>query len=357
MDKILKNILKKLEINGYQAFIVGGYVRNYLLGIETYDVDICTNALPKDIIETLKLDKKTTDNYGCVNIKTKKYNIDITTFRKESNYQMRKPRTINYINDLKIDLKRRDFTINAILLNSNEEIIDYYNGIKDLENKTIKCIGNVKEKLQEDPLRILRAVRFSTIYDLNIDKEIENFILENNNIIEELSFYRKKEELDKIISSNNRIKGLNKLKELNLLNSLKIKFDSIKDTNDILGIYSQIEFSDNYPLNKNEKDIIKKIKEIINYGKIDNIVLYKYGLYVSKVAGEILGIDYIQINKMYKKLPIKSKKDIKISAESIVKLNNNCYNEIGNIFSDLEIKILNGELKNKSRDIVRYLRK
>ena len=270
---------------------------------------------------------------------------------------MRKPRTINYINDLKIDLKRRDFTINAILLNSNEEIIDYYNGIKDLENKIIKCIGNVKEKLQEDPLRILRAVRFSTIYDLNIDKEIENFILENNNIIEELSFYRKKEELDKIISSNNRIKGLNKLKELNLLNSLKIKFDCIKDTNDILGIYSQIEFSDNYPLNKNEKDIIKKIKEIINYGKIDNIVLYKYGLYVSKVAGEILGIDYIQINKMYKKLPIKFKKDIKISAESIVKLNNNCYNEIGNIFSDLEIKILNGELKNKSRDIVRYLRK
>ena len=85
MDKILKNILKKLEINGYQAFIVGGYVRNHLLGIETYDVDICTNALPKDIIETLKLDKKTTDNYGCVNIKTKKYNIDITTFRKESN--------------------------------------------------------------------------------------------------------------------------------------------------------------------------------------------------------------------------------------------------------------------------------
>ena len=357
MDKIIKNILKKLENNGYQAFVVGGYVRNYLLGIESTDIDICTNALPKEIIEILNLDKNIIDNYGCVTVKTKKYNIDITTFRKESNYQDRKPKTITYVQDLKTDLKRRDFTMNAILMNSEEEIIDYYNGIKDLENKTIKCIGSVNERFTEDPLRMLRAIRFSIIYDFELDKNIEDFIFENRNLIKELSYYRKKEELDKIISSKNRIKGLNKLKELNLLSSLELKYNDIKDTNDILGIYAQIEFSENYPLNKNEKDIIKKIREVLEYGKIDNIVLYRYGLYICMVCGEIFGIDCITINKMYKKLPIKTKKDIKISVESIVKLNNNCYNDIGNIFVDLENNILTGNLKNKSKDIVRYLRK
>ena len=357
MDKIIKNILKKLENNGYQAFIVGGYVRNYLMGIESTDVDICTNALPKDIIEVLNLDKSTIDNYGCISIKTKKYNIDITTFRKESNYQDHKPKEVTYVNDLKTDLKRRDFTMNAIVINSEEEIIDYYNGIKDLENRVIKCIGSTNERLTEDPLRMLRAIRFSTIYDFELDDDIKNFIFNNRSLISELSFYRKKEELDKIFSSSNRIKGLNKIKELNLLSSLDLKYNNLYDTNDILGIYAQIEYSDEYPLNKNEKDIINKIRSVLEYGTIDNVILYRYGLYICIVAGEILGIDYIKINRMYKKLPIKSKKDIKISVESIVKLNNNCYNDIGNIFSDLEEKILTNKLKNKSSDIVRYLRK
>jgi len=357
MNKIILNILKKLENSGFQAYVVGGYVRNYLLGIESHDVDICTDALPKEIISTLKLDKNTIDNYGCVNIKTKKYNIDITTFRKENNYQDRKPKTITYVKDLKTDLKRRDFTINSILINSKEEIIDYYNGKKDLENKIIRCIGNIKEKFTEDPLRMLRAIRLGIIYNLELDKKIIDFIFENRHLIKDLSYYRKKEEIDKILSSKNRIQGLKKLKDLNLLSTLELNYKEIKNTNDILGIYAQIEFSENYPLTKSEKDIIKKIRKILEYGTIDNKVLYRNGLYLSIVCGEILGIDNITINKMYKKLPIKTKKDIKISVESIVKLNNNCYNDIGNIFIDLENKILDGVLKNKSKDIVKYLRK
>jgi len=166
MDKFIVNILKKIEKNGFEAFVVGGYVRNNLLGINSRDVDICTNALPKDIIKIFNLKKDTKDNYGSVNIITKKYNIDITTYRKESNYNLHKPE-VEFINNIDDDLERRDFTINAILLNSNNELIDKYNGIEDLNNKLLKCIGNTKEKLTNDPLRILRALRFSIIYDLN----------------------------------------------------------------------------------------------------------------------------------------------------------------------------------------------
>ena len=357
MDKIILKILKKLEVNGYEAFIVGGYVRDKILGINSNDIDICTNALPRDIIRIFKLDNSTKDEYGSVNIKNKKYNIDITTFRKESNYKNHSPKNLEYVNDLKTDLKRRDFTVNSIVMNSNDEIIDYYNGIKDINNKLIKCIGNTKNRLSEDPLRILRAIRLSIIYDFEMDEEIIKFIKNNKELIKEISYFRKRMELDKIFSSKNKLKGLNLIKELGLSDALGIEFKEVNDCNDILGIYSQINFDDKYQFTKSEKEIIYKVRKILNIGYIDNEILYKYGLYICSIACEILEMNYNEINKKYNNLPIKSKEDIKISVQSIVKLNNNCYNKINEIYKDLEINILNGNIKNKSRDIVKYLRK
>ena len=357
MDKIIYKILKKLNSKNSEAYVVGGYVRDKVLKIDSNDIDICTNLLPKDVIEILKLDKKTKDNFGSINIKTKKYNIDITTYRKESNYKNHQPKSIEYINDVKLDLKRRDFTCNQLLLNINNEIIDYYNGINDINNKIIRCIGNTNKKLSEDPIRILRSIRLSTIYNFKLDNEIIDFIKNNKKIIETISYTRKKEELDKILSNNNKIFGLNLIKELNLCDVLGIKYDKIYYCKDVLGMYSQIEFDSKYPLTKNEKSIIKSIKEIVKIGKIDNHTLYKYGLYINSIAGEILGIEYKEIIKMYKALPIKSRKDIKISIESIVKLNNNCYNNINQIYSNIENNILDKKIKNKNKDIVKLIRK
>ena len=357
MDKFIINILKKIEKNGYEAYIVGGYVRNTLLGITSRDVDICTNALPKDIIRIFKLKKDTKNNYGSVNIVTKKYNIDITTYRVETEYNLHRPTKIEFIKDLDKDLSRRDFTINAILLNSNNEIVDKYNGVKDLNNKLLKCIGPTKEKLTSDPLRILRAIRFSVLYDLKLDKEILDFIKNNKNLIKEISYYRRKEELDKIFVSKNKIKGLKLLSDLKILDVLEINYNKIKDINDINGIYAQIEFNNNYPFTKETKKIINNIKELIKIGKINNHTLYKYGLYINTIAGELLNIENKIIHKMYDKLPIKTKKDIKISYKSIVKINNNCYNNINELYKDIEKKILDGKLKNKTIDIVKFIRK
>ena len=122
-------------------------------------------------------------------------------------------------------------------------------------------------------------------------------------------------------------------------------------------MYAQITFSDKYQLTKNEKEIIQNIRNILSIGEINNKTLYDYGLYINSIAGEILGIDLVKLNHMYKNLPIKSRKDIKITLESIVKLNNNCYNGVNEIYRDLENNILSGSLKNKSKDIVRFIRK
>jgi len=356
MDKFIIKILKKIEKNGFEAYVVGGYVRNALLGINSKDIDICTNALPKDIIKIFKLGKEIKDNYGSINIITKKYNIDITTYRKESEYKLHQPTRIEFINNIDKDLQRRDFTINSILLNSKNIFIDKFNGINDINNKLIKCIGNTKEKLTNDPLRILRAIRFSILYNLNLDEEIINFIKDNKDLIKKISYYRKKEELDKIFTSKNKIDGLKLLRDLNLLNVLEIEYNEIVYTEDINGIYAQINFNNNYPFSKETKKLVKNIKEIIKIGTINNNTLYKYGLYINSIAGNILGINYNEINKLYNCLPIKGKKDIKISYKTIVKLNNNCYNNINDVINNIEKNILDGKLKNKSRDIVNFIR-
>ena len=355
MDRILKRILKRINNSGYEAYIVGGYVRDKILKNKTNDIDICTNALPKDIIRIFKLDNKKQDNYGSINIKINKYNVDITTYRKESDYINHSNLKTEYVNDLKIDLKRRDFTCNTLLMDLNGKIIDFYDGKNDIRNRIIKCVGDVKEKLTNDPLRMLRAIRFSILYDFKIDENIIDFIKNNKKLIKTISYYRKKEELDKILSNKNSIKGLEFIKELGLDKVLELDYLSVNYTKDILGMYTQIGISDNYPFTKQDKNTIKKINTIVNGKEINNLTLYENGLYLNQIAGEILEIDNNTIKKMYKKLPIKSRKDIKISLNNIVKNNNNCYNNINEIYKKIETKILNRELNNTKKEIINYL--
>ena len=169
MPKNVKMIIEKLENSGFEAYIVGGFVRDNLLKKQSFDVDICTNAKPKDLVNIFKV-KQRANNYGGFNFKIKRFNIDITTYRKEKKYDKRHPVEIEYVNNLFDDIKRRDFTINAICLDKNDKIIDILDGQKDIKEKLIRSIGSANEKFVEDPLRMLRAIRFATILDFNIEK-------------------------------------------------------------------------------------------------------------------------------------------------------------------------------------------
>lgn len=165
-EKALK-VLQILEENGYESYIVGGYVRNKLLGIKSNDIDICTSATPKEVKEIFK--SSSSDNYGSVNINYKNISFDITTFRKDIKYlNNRIPVALKYIKSIKKDLLRRDFTVNTLCINSKGEVLDFLNIMDDLKQKTIKTVGNPKYKFKEDSLRILRAVRFAAILDFQI---------------------------------------------------------------------------------------------------------------------------------------------------------------------------------------------
>ena len=346
MEKQIKKVLEEIEKNGFLAYLVGGYVRDYLLGKKSFDIDICTNALPKDVRKIFGSNKS---NYGCVNIKLNKYNIDITTFRKDLNYVSRKPSEVVYVESLEEDLLRRDFTINAICMNKSGKVIDLLGGINDLNNRLIRMIGDEDVKLVEDPLRILRAIRFATILDFEIDTKLYEGLKKYSYLVKDLSKTRIKSELDKILLSKNFQKGLDLIKELEIHKYINIDFDEVYFVDDLLGMWAQIKSHD-MPFTNLEKSNIIKLTGIIKYGKIDNFVLYKYGLYLSVIAGKVLNVSVKDINKLYNKLPIKSRSDIDIDVKYL-----GSGKMINENFLDLEEKILTNRLKNKSKDIKNYL--
>lgn len=357
MEKIIKKVINTIEKNGFEAYIVGGYVRDMLLGNMSYDIDICTNALPKDLIGLFP--NSHVGVYGAVDFKIKKFSFEITTYRKELKYENRRPTEVIYINNLLEDLQRRDFTINTFCMNQKENVIDLLDAKKDLDNHIIKCIGDEKTKIMEDPLRILRAIRFATLLNFKLDKNLYQVIYNNNSLVQTLSSKRIKEELDKILLSDNFKIGLNLLKELGLVEYLGMSYnDDIKKVNDINGMWAQINFQNSLAFTKESRHNISALKKILFKGKIDNEILYKHGLYLCSVASEILKIDRKVINTMYKNLPIYSVKDINVSTEKIIKyLDIKEGKKVGIILDDLVLQILTGKLKNEAKAIYNYLDK
>ncbi len=357
MNLIIKRVLKKLEVNGFEAFVVGGYVRDSLLDIKSSDVDICTNALPKDIIKIFKATGNHI-NYGSIAISDGKYNFDITTYRKEDNYDERKPQKIEYVNDLLTDLRRRDFTINTICMNADGQIIDLLNGREDLKKKFIKVVGNTKEKLIEDPLRMLRAIRFSVNLNFDMEPDIVKIINSYKHLIKTLSYTRRQEELSKIFASKNATTGLTILKELDLLDELEISYDTIMPVNDILGYWAQIDFSKNYNFTKSSQEVIKNIRRIVSAGELNDETLFNYDLYISMVAGQILGMCTKSISKKHSNLKIKSIQDLKITSKDIFKiLEIDPSPIVKQILNDIIKNVLNENLNNDYNDIKNYILK
>lgn len=350
-------ILNTIEQFGFKAYIVGGFVRDKFLGIESLDVDICTNATPKDLKNIFCKVHLKQEMYGSVTVKEKKIRFEITTFRKDIGYKdHRTPKKVKYINNLSDDLKRRDFTINTLCMDANENIIDLLNGMEDIENKIIRMVGNPRIRLKEDSLRILRAIRFATVLDFTLDKDLKKYIKKYGHLLKSLSYNRKKEELDKIFSSKNNIKGIELIKELNLEKYLNINLTNLVVTSSILGIWAQID-DFNYNYSNNEKEIIKNIKKYLKED-INNYNLYHYDLYISYIVAEIKGISKKEITTAYDKLPIKSSKDIQIKGNEIMNiLNKKGGPYLKEIFIDIENKILNNTLINNSQEITNYILK
>ena len=202
IPKAAQHIINVLYDNGYEAFVVGGCVRDSLMGIEPKDWDITTSASPLDIKRLFSRTVDTGIKHGTVTVLIDKVGYEVTTYRIDGEYKdSRHPEGVTFTKDLTQVLKRRDFTINAMAYNDKVGIVDKFNGIEDLNNKIIKCVGIPYDRFEEDALRILRAVRFSAQLNFTIEKDTKNAIEELAHTLKNISAERIKVEIDKILMS------------------------------------------------------------------------------------------------------------------------------------------------------------
>ena len=218
----IKNTLNKLEKSGFEAYAVGGCIRDVLLEKEPKDWDITTIAKPKQI-QKIFPGSFYKNKFGTVTIKTKNKEktlkeIEITTFRTEQNYtDKRHPDKISFTSNLKKDLSRRDFTINALAINKNGKIVDLFGGEKDIREKTLKAVEEPKKRFSEDALRMLRAIRLAIELNFEIEKETLKAIKENSHLLRMIAKERIRDEFLKMIMSADPGKAINLLEESNLL--------------------------------------------------------------------------------------------------------------------------------------------
>ncbi len=221
LPKNVCNIINILYENGYEAFAVGGCVRDSLLGKTPSDWDITTSAKPENIKHIFSPFYKIIDtgiSHGTVTILIDKNSYEVTTYRIDGEYEdNRRPKQVVFTSLLKEDLCRRDFTINAMAYNHDTGLIDYHNGIENINNKFINTVGDADLRFQEDGLRMIRAVRFSSVLNFTMDDNVKASIKKNSILIRNISKERIREEFNKILLNNMPSYGIRQLSQVDLL--------------------------------------------------------------------------------------------------------------------------------------------
>ncbi len=203
MPKHVKYIINTLEKNGYEAYAVGGCVRDAIIGKEPNDWDITTNATPMQVKKLFKHTIDTGIQHGTVTIMIDKVGYEVTTYRIDGKYaDGRHPDKVEFTVSLKEDLKRRDFTINAMAYNDTKGIIDLFGGIEDLKEGIVKCVGNPYNRFDEDALRILRAFRFAAVLNFEVEEKTKKAAGDLAENLNKISKERIRTELDKLIMSD-----------------------------------------------------------------------------------------------------------------------------------------------------------
>lgn len=367
-------IVKTLTSFTYQAYLVGGVVRDYLMNNEFNDIDIATNATPEQIQELFPTVRMEYAHLGFVTLKEDGVTFEISTFREEVYDKPRKPSKIYYANNLVDDVKRRDFTINALALTDKYQVVDLVKGMKDLKRKRVRIIGKGKVRFKEDPLRILRAYNLVARFNFKIAGKTEFAIRKTNKYLKDISNYQISRELHKIMNHKYGRKAIKEMVELksneylyDYKTGLEIlakhykKFDMIEKFALCYAVKNQIPENtcfDKVTLTKIQT-ILRVVEEtqlwtkdhevtatpldVFNYGaelllsatKINHFLLEKYPNIASK------------IKKMNDDLAIHSISDMKFHGSDLVEINNGVAGPyIKDIMDELSTEVVLGKVEN-----------
>lgn len=205
LPEYVKFVLERLENVGFEAYAVGGCVRNPLMGIEASDYDVTTSALPEEI-KTVFSDMRIIETgikHGTVTVMSRNDTVEITTYRTDGEYiDRRHPESVEFTHSIEEDLSRRDFTVNAVAYSDKRGIVDLFGGVGDIENKILRCVGKAENRFEEDALRIMRGLRFMSVYGLTPDEKTAAALHSKKELLKDISAERINSELCKMICGN-----------------------------------------------------------------------------------------------------------------------------------------------------------
>jgi tRNA nucleotidyltransferase (CCA-adding enzyme) len=369
-----KQILKQIKRNGYEAYFVGGFVRDRLLGIESKDIDITTSATPEEVISLFNNVKETGKKFGSVTVLADEFRFEVTTFRSDGEYKdNRRPETVSFSKNVKDDILRRDFTINSFLMDEDENIIDLLDAKSDLENKIIRTINNPVERFNEDALRMLRAFRFVSKLGFDIEENTLHAIANLSASIKDIAIERTMIELSKTFAGKFRNKALKYMIESKTSENLFGLEDGIKYISNLdVELYPLEAFivcfvigdiDDKWKFSNKENNIIEKILILHEVTKED--IFNKFIVYVNKLdlcllANKINTVfgykdQEALIRKIYDELPIHDVCDLKFKGQDILWLTElRKKSWIGRIVDDLKYNVIMGYLPNDYEILKEY---
>ncbi|MBY0220602.1 CCA tRNA nucleotidyltransferase [Paenibacillus illinoisensis] len=217
-----EQVLLKLNEEGYDAFWVGGCVRDELLGRSVDDMDITTSASPEQVMELFADCIPTGLQHGTVTVRSGGYYFEVTTFRTESEYKdNRRPSEVQFVKDIKEDLQRRDFTMNALAMDRRGTIVDPFGGQVDIREERVRCVGAASERFGEDALRMLRCVRFASVFDFSIAYNTWKGLMRQRDLLQHIAMERVRTEMVKMMAGPHPLRGLDLLLHSKILEYIK----------------------------------------------------------------------------------------------------------------------------------------
>ena len=377
MDAIKQSfyVMRALKKQNFEAYFVGGCVRDYLLKRDTIDVDIATNANPYKVMDITKA-KPTGLPYGTVSIQKDKFKIEITTYRRDGKYtDNRHPDEVIPVQTIEDDVKRRDFTINGLAMNDLYQIFDYVGGKEDLRLKIIRAIGNPDERFQEDSLRILRAAYFQAKLGFQIEKETRLSMANNKGLLKNLPNERVFTELIKMLKEPNQLTALKTLdttgisKELpGLEKGIRFIIDNMKEP-----LFIDAFFALSFTLNGSVPPAWKfsniarlkyeKVVELVNRNQpLSDVDLFTQGLEICLLTNKVsflLGRSTNQkraLEERFEKLPIKSALDLKLRGSDLITILNKKQGAwVSKYIDEMVYAVLENKVENTFEALKRYI--
>lgn len=371
-----KKLIKDLKKNGYDTYLVGGVVRDFLMKSKFNDIDITTKAKPFEVMKIFKT-APTGLKYGSVTVLYDNEKFEVTTFRLDGpTSDFRHPDSVIYSEDVKDDVLRRDFTINGILMDEFQNIYDYVDGQKDIENKLIRAIGDPVTRFNEDALRMLRAIYFQSKLGFEIEENTKQAIKDYKHLINEISMERIHQELIKILKGNNALKAVNTMIELGLDKVLPglekgLNYVAKLDKMPFVDTFFTLSFALNngvvpskWPFSNMHRNKYQKASELANkvHGMPDDATLYQYGLEISLLANKAnFYLDRSKhfekkIQEVYDSLPVKSELDLALTSHEIMTfLNKKQGVWLGNLRKQMIQDVLAKKVLNTKEDLYKYL--